>query len=45
MKAALATYHPRMLLLPYRNAREKIAVKVPLDSDGLDLAKPFVSKI
>lgn len=32
-------------LTPYRNAREKMAVKEPLDKEGLDLAKPLVSKI
>lgn len=32
-------------LAPYRNAREKMAVKEPLDKEGLDLAKPLVSKI
>lgn len=45
IKTILAAYHPKQLWLPYRNAREKMAVKEPLDKEGLDLAKPLVSKI
>lgn len=45
IRRILAVYHPKQLWLPYRNAREKMAVKEPLDKDGLDLAKPLVSKI
>lgn len=44
-KRILAVSHPKQLRPPYRNAREKMAVKEPLDRDGLDLAKPLVSKI
>ena len=45
IKTTLAAYHPKQLWMPYRNAREKTAVKEPLDKEGLDLAKPLVSKI
>lgn len=45
IKINLAAYHPKQLWLAYRSAREKMAVKEPLDREGLDLAKPLVSKI
>lgn len=45
IKTTLTACHPKQLWLPYRNAREKTAVKEPLDKEGLDLAKPLVSKI
>lgn len=41
----MAANPPRQLQLTHRKAREKMAVKEPLDREGLDLAKPLVSKI